>query len=129
MQHRSVSALRALNVLGSIAVLACGLLLVSIAGCATGSHSSGRPIAQSKVDQIVEGETRVEEVIAWFGRPDFQTPMGEKTLYTYKHSKIKNKSTFAPYWSKHDSEEMSDELTVVFDAEGVVETYSIARGL
>jgi hypothetical protein len=129
MQHRSISVLRALKVLGSITVLACGLLLASITGCATGSHTTGRPITQAKVNQIVEGQTTMDQVIAWFGRPDSQTPMGQKTLYTYKHTKIKNKSTFMPYWSDHDSEEKSDELTLVFDADGVVETYSISRGL
>src|SRR5690554_4403353 len=40
-----------------------------IAACA----SSGRPIAQSNIDQIVHGETTRAELVSMFGRPMSET--------------------------------------------------------
>lgn len=71
----------------STTALTAGLLCCTATlgtGCATASHTTGRPIAQTKVEQIVEGQTTVAQVISMFGRPDMQTQMGDKTLYTYK---------------------------------------------
>lgn len=103
--------------------------LCLLAGCATGSFTTGKPIPRDKVDQIIDGQTTMLQIITMFGKPEQESRMGDHTLYTYKHTKTKSNSSFFPYWANTESEERSDELTITFDKNDVVVTHSITRGI
>jgi outer membrane protein assembly factor BamE (lipoprotein component of BamABCDE complex) len=43
--------------------------MLAFSGCATNEVTSGKPIPQSNVDQVVDGQTTVDQVITMFGAP------------------------------------------------------------
>ena len=110
-------------------VLLIALFAFAAAGCVTTSNETGKAIPQSKVDQIVKGETNMTDIIGLFGSPEQTSSMGGKTLYTYKHTIVKGSGMSLGYYGKAGAKELSDELTITFDEDGVVETYNITRGI
>lgn len=69
------------------------------------------------------------EIIHMFGSPSEKTDMGGKWIYTYKRTMITTRSTSLPYWINRQDIEKSDELTVSFDDNNVVEAVYISRGM
>lgn len=113
-------------------ILGLGILgLLALAfGCASSTHTSGRPIPQENVDRIVKGQTTVEQVIEWFGAPTSQSEMGGNILYTYVYSVEKGSGFSIGYYSEEKGKTQTDELTITFDkATGRVKTCSIQRGI
>jgi hypothetical protein len=95
------------------------------AGCATSSHTTGRPILQEKVDSIVKGKTTVDEIIESFGAPTSQTEMGGNVLHTYTHTVTKRSGFSIAYYSEQKGRTQTDGLTITFDkATGRVKTCS-----
>jgi SmpA / OmlA family len=106
------------------------LLLVGAIGCATNEITSGKPIPQNLVDEIVDGQTTVTQVISMFGAPTQQSEMGGNTLYVYRYSKTKSSAAFMPYLTSGKTDEQADELTITFDRDsGTVKAHSIQRGV
>jgi len=112
-----------------VAAVALALVLGFAAGCMSTTYTSGRPIEQSKVDMIQKGQTTMDDIIMMFGAPSSTVPMGQTTLYTYKYTKSKSKSFFIMGGGNTNMDESSDELTIKFDDNGKVQTYSISRGV
>ena len=105
-------------------------MLVVGTGCATNVHTSGRPIADQKVSQIVKGTTTMDEVITLFGAPTSESTMGSNVLYTYRYAQTKGKTMFMPYVTSGDSTDQADELTITFDkTTAIVKAYSLQRGI
>jgi outer membrane protein assembly factor BamE (lipoprotein component of BamABCDE complex) len=107
------------------------MLLTSILqGCASPSHETGRPILDEKVSKIVDGQTTLAEVVAMFGAPTQQTPMGKHVLYIYRHTIVDSSAWAVPYYGSGTSKENSDELSVTFDSDTEkVSAHSIQRGI
>jgi outer membrane protein assembly factor BamE (lipoprotein component of BamABCDE complex) len=112
----------------ALVVFSCAFVVI-ISGCATGKSYRGRPIAQNRVEQIEMGKTTMDQIIHWFGSPTEKYEMGGQWMYTYKHTKITHRGTFLPYFSDRQDIERSDELTVKFDGNGVVQTFHMTRGI
>jgi outer membrane protein assembly factor BamE (lipoprotein component of BamABCDE complex) len=106
------------------------LAFAALSGCATQKHATGRPIRDDRVSQIVKGKTTIDDVITLFGAPTQQSEMAGNVLYVYKYTEMKGSTAFMPYFTKGDSTEQADELTITFDkTTGTVKTYSLQRGI
>jgi SmpA/OmlA family protein len=114
----------------AVGILIASLLLIGFVGCATSDMTSGKPIPQTSVDQIVDGQTTVEQIITMFGAPTQQSEMGGDTLYTYRYTQTKTSTGFMPYYTNTKGNTSYDELTVTFDtATRKVKAHSIQRGV
>jgi outer membrane protein assembly factor BamE (lipoprotein component of BamABCDE complex) len=115
---------RMIRFLAALGVMVCAT------GCATSSHTSGRPIEQAKVDRIVKGQTTKDQIIEWFGAPTDSTEMSGEVLYTYRHTVTKGSAFSIGYYGESSGKEQSDELTITFVKDsGKVKTYSVQRGI
>ena len=85
----------------SIALLIC--LLFGALGCMKSSHTSGHPIADDKVSQIVDGKTTSEEILAWFGAPTSTSTLGDNILYVYRFTKTTGSGVYVPYYAQNNS--------------------------
>jgi len=108
-------------------VLVVGALL-SI-GCASNRQTAGMQINDEDVKQIVKGKTTMNDVIAVFGEPNKATPMGEEMIYTYIYSVTRHQTVMLPYVSSGEGTSQEDKLSIVFDKNQIVKTYSLKRGI
>jgi len=91
------------------------------------SITTGRPIDESKLPQIVKGQTTVDEIISMLGAPTQTTSMERSTIYIYQYCIQKGKGIYTGYFGQTKSEEICDELAITFDEQGKVKTYNFQK--
>lgn len=99
-------------------------------GCMQTGTTQGRPVEQSKVSQIVRGQTTASEIFQMFGSPTETTTLGRDTIYTYRYTEIDSEYMFLPYFSSGDTDTKTDELSITIDDGDPprVKDYYIHRG-
>ena len=102
-------------------------LLFMLQSCAISKHVTGRPIEQTLVDRIRDGETTSEQIISWFGAPTSTSALGENQLYIYKYCESKGSGLYTGYFGQTKTEELCDELTVTFDKDGKVKAHNFVK--
>ena len=55
--------------------------------------------------------------------------MVNQTIYMYEYKVTKSKIAFMPYFTKGDSIEQSDKLSITFDKSDVVSNFNLTRGI
>ncbi len=100
-----------------------GLIGLFLAGCAT----VGKPIEQSKIQQIKEGITTKQEVIQLLGKPFMVNLTSDgKSILMYQYVKVKNKATnFVPVVNIFaGGMDMNQQiLQILLDKNDIVEKY------
>lgn len=100
-------------------------LVILINGCAT----VGKNIDQNKVNQIKEGVTTEQEIIAILGVPYMKTLSSDgKTIMLYQYTKVKNRtSNFIPVANMFVSgmDMRQQMLTILIGKDGKVEKYTL----
>ncbi len=71
----------------------------------------------------------MDEIIGLFGEPTRTTPMGDETLFTYVYSVTKGSAMALPGFGTGEGSVEEDKLTVTFDKNKLVKTYSLRRGI
>ena len=113
----------------SVALLTC-CILFGASGCMKSSYTSGRPIAEDKVNQITDGVTTTEQILSWFGAPTSTTTLGDNILYVYRFTKTSGSGVYVPYYAQNNSKESTNELTITFDrVTGKVKAHSFQQGI
>ena len=69
-------------------LLSITLFSVILSGCVYSSnYESGARIDETKVQEIVKGKTSEQQIVQWFGEPQFKTVLNDKdTKYVYTHT-------------------------------------------
>ena len=69
-------------------LLSIALFSVILSGCVYSSnYESGTRIDETKVQEIVKGKTSEQQIVQWFGEPQFKTVLNDKdTKYVYTHT-------------------------------------------
>ncbi|MBA4252291.1 MAG: hypothetical protein C0425_11795 [Chlorobiaceae bacterium] len=96
-------------------------------GCATSKQIIGRPIDETKVNQIKDGVTNLNDIISMFGAPQTESSIGNKTLYIYKYCIVEGSGFSTGYIASTSTKQSCDELTVTFDSDAVVEAHSYQK--
>ena len=68
-------------------VLSIGFVLAFLVmGCSYHSAEveTGKSLDDSKINQIVDGETAGSQILVWFGAPSKSTRLGKEELFVYK---------------------------------------------
>lgn len=113
-----------------VSIVAVAGLVVLLTACATNKSTTGRPIDDSKISQIVKGKTTQEQIIELFGMPQTTSEMNGNPVLTYSYSQTKGSTAYMPYHTSGKSDTTSDELTIIIDkATDTVKTYSLQRGI
>lgn len=99
-----------------LCILVISLVLV---GCAT--SEIGRPINDVAVSEIEKGATTKDSILIMFGQPYMNMTDSEgKETWSYMHG-TGNYSVFSPA----SASGQSSTLTVIFDENGIVESYIV----
>ncbi len=113
-----------------VLALISGVILMGGGGCALTKTTTGQPIVDENVKQIVKGRTTVDDVITMFGVPTRQSEIAGNVLYTYRYVQTKSQTVFFPYVTSGNATEEADELTITFDkASGTVKAFNLTRGI
>lgn len=103
------------------------VLLGLISGCALPySQSSGTPIDEAKVSQIVKGKTTRAEIETMFGKPinTMMLPDGRRALsYSYTRTKLTAIGTPIPLVGGARGTTQNQTLQIYLSKEGIVEDY------
>lgn len=100
-------------------IIALCLCISLISGCATVRHS-GADLSQSKIAQLVEGQTSKQDALILFGRPTSQTRQpGGATILVWAHTRLEMNVHLIYLPSS------SDILSCTFDPNGVLQSYML----
>ncbi len=88
---------------------------IALNSCATTETVTGRPIDQTTVAKIVDGETTEDQIITWFGAPTTTSQLGDNELYIYKYCVTSGSGFSVGYYTSGKAQENCDELTITFD--------------
>src|ERR1041385_2905159 len=80
-------------------------------GSASTKAVTGRPIDETKISQIKDGKTTMNEIIVLFGAPQNTSYIGDKTLYIYKYCISKGSGFSTGYTTSTSTTESCDELS------------------
>jgi len=104
------------------------LITVFAQSCATTQHTSGTPIDESQVEQIIRGETTMLQIIDNFGTPNQSNIMGDNELYVYQYCVASGSGLNLGYFETESTDEKCDELTVTFNREsGIVQAFNFTK--
>jgi outer membrane protein assembly factor BamE (lipoprotein component of BamABCDE complex) len=94
------------------------LAVVAFGGCAFAS--TGKKMDPAKISQVKVGVTTKQELIAWFGKPQYESTSSDGTsMASWAH-------VDAAY-VMFAGESHSESLAVTFDSNGVVRTFRTGK--
>jgi hypothetical protein len=115
-----------------LALLLIGSSLI-FSACAT-TNRTGRPIDETKVVQIKDGITTLNDIISLFGAPQSASVNGSKTLFIYQYIVTNGGGSHktetidsTSITTKYDPPVVYDELTITFNQEAKVEAHSYQK--
>ncbi|MEK7485432.1 MAG: hypothetical protein AABZ60_13990 [Planctomycetota bacterium] len=121
---------RRIRLLG-ICILYCSLSCWGLGGCAIGRTYTGSSLPDEAHKTIVFGQTTKSEILNKLGPPQEIFPQKEGFIYLYRYTQINEVTLILqePVFSQkvlfkyEKSAEKSDSLVVLFNKEGVVQSY------
>lgn len=111
-------------------VLSIGFVLAFLVmGCSYHSAEveTGKSLDDSKINQIVDGETAGSQILVWFGAPSKSTRLGKEELFVYKHCTTDSSTLTVTAIGRTGSKESCDELSIVLNEDGIVKNHGFVK--
>ena len=111
-------------------LLSVGLVFAFLLmGCSYHSAEveTGKSLDDSKINQIVDGETAGSQILVWFGAPSKSTRLGKEELFVYKHCTTDSSTLTVTAIGRTGSKENCDELSIVLNEEGIVKNHGFVK--